>query len=66
VAYYPWEEAVSCTLDFAVFDADNHMFDPVTWVDELETLPLGDQRAIMGGNLAKLMGVDPAAKVIRH
>jgi predicted TIM-barrel fold metal-dependent hydrolase len=42
------------------------MFDPVTWIDELETLPPADQRAIMGGNLAKLMGVDPAAKVIRH
>jgi hypothetical protein len=40
------------------------MFDPVTWVDELEDLPLADQAAIMGGNLARLMGVDPAAKAL--
>jgi predicted TIM-barrel fold metal-dependent hydrolase len=38
------------------------MFDPVTWVDELETLPKADQAAIMGGNLSTLMGVDPAAR----
>jgi predicted TIM-barrel fold metal-dependent hydrolase len=38
------------------------MFDPITWVDELETLPVAEQAAIMGGNLAKLMGVDPAAR----
>jgi hypothetical protein len=40
------------------------MFDPITWVDELETLPVDQQAAIMGGNLAKLMGVDPAAKAV--
>ena len=40
------------------------MYDPITWVDELETLPAPDQAAIMGGNLAKLMGVDPAAKAV--
>jgi predicted TIM-barrel fold metal-dependent hydrolase len=54
--------------DNVVFGSDyphpEGMFDPVTWIDELETLPEADQRAIMGGNLAKLMGVDPAAKVI--
>jgi predicted TIM-barrel fold metal-dependent hydrolase len=54
--------------DNVVFGSDyphpEGMFDPVTWVDELETLPLEDQRAIMGANLARLMRVDPAAKVI--
>ena len=54
--------------DNVVFGSDyphpEGMFDPVTWVDELETLPVADQAAIMGGNLAKLMGVDPAAKQV--
>jgi predicted TIM-barrel fold metal-dependent hydrolase len=40
------------------------MFDPVTFVDELETLPLADQQAIMGGNLASVMGVDALAKAV--
>jgi predicted TIM-barrel fold metal-dependent hydrolase len=40
------------------------MFDPVTFIDELETLPEADQRAIMGANLAGLMGVDPTAKAL--
>jgi predicted TIM-barrel fold metal-dependent hydrolase len=54
--------------DNVVFGSDyphpEGMFDPVTWVDELETLPVAEQAAIMGGNLAKLMGVDPAAKKV--
>ena len=54
--------------DSVVFGSDyphpEGMFDPITWVDELEDLPLADQAAIMGGNLAKLMGVDPAAKAV--
>jgi predicted TIM-barrel fold metal-dependent hydrolase len=54
--------------DNVVFGSDyphpEGMFDPVTWVDELETLTVADQAAIMGGNLAKLMGVDPAVKAI--
>jgi predicted TIM-barrel fold metal-dependent hydrolase len=54
--------------DSVVFGSDyphpEGMFDPITWVDELETLPAADQRAIMGGNLARLMGVDPAAKAV--
>jgi predicted TIM-barrel fold metal-dependent hydrolase len=54
--------------DNVVFGSDyphpEGMFDPVTWIDELETLPEAEQWAIMGGNLATLMGVDPAAKVI--
>jgi predicted TIM-barrel fold metal-dependent hydrolase len=54
--------------DSVVFGSDyphpEGMFDPITWVDELETLPVADQAAIMGGNLARLMGVDPAAKAV--
>jgi predicted TIM-barrel fold metal-dependent hydrolase len=55
-------------VDNVVFGSDyphpEGMYDPVTWIDELETLTEADQAAIMGGNLAKLMGVDPTAKVI--
>src|SRR6266567_4222238 len=40
------------------------MFDPVTFIDELEPLAGVDQKAIMGANLARLMHVDPAAKAI--
>ena len=47
--------------DNVVFGSDyphpEGMFDPVTFVDELEELPLDDQAKIMGGNLAKLMKV---------
>ena len=54
--------------DNVVFGSDyphpEGMFDPITWVDELETLPVSEQAAIMGGNLAKLMGVDPTAKAV--
>jgi predicted TIM-barrel fold metal-dependent hydrolase len=54
--------------DSVVFGSDyphpEGMFDPVTWVDELEDLPLPDQAAIMGGNLARLMGTDPTAKAL--
>jgi predicted TIM-barrel fold metal-dependent hydrolase len=54
--------------DSVVFGSDyphpEGMFDPVTWVDELEDLPVDEQAAIMGGNLAKLMGVDPTAKAL--
>ena len=31
------------------------MYDPVTFVDELEGLPPADQASIMGGNLARIM-----------
>jgi predicted TIM-barrel fold metal-dependent hydrolase len=54
--------------DNVVFGSDyphpEGMFDPITWVDELDSLPVADRAAIMGGNLAKLMGVDPAAKAV--
>jgi len=33
------------------------MYDPLTFVDELESLPLADQAKIMGGNLSALMKV---------
>ena len=53
--------------DSVVFGSDyphpEGMFDPVTWVDELDGLPVADQAAIMGGNLARLMGVE-SAKVV--
>lgn len=47
--------------DNVVFGSDyphpEGMFDPVTWVDELEGLSEADQSKIMGGNLSKLMKV---------
>ena len=54
--------------DNIVFGSDyphpEGMFDPVTFIDELEPLPEPEQAAILGGNLARLMGVDPAAKAL--
>jgi predicted TIM-barrel fold metal-dependent hydrolase len=48
-------------VDNVVFGSDyphpEGLFDPVTWVDELEGLPEADQAKIMGGNLGKLMKV---------
>jgi predicted TIM-barrel fold metal-dependent hydrolase len=53
--------------DSVVFGSDyphpEGLFDPVTWVDELDGLPVADQAAIMGGNLARLMGVE-STKVV--
>ena len=50
--------------DRVVFGSDyphpEGLFDPVTWVDEIDALPPADQAKIMGGNLAGIMGVDPA------
>ncbi|WP_027141365.1 MULTISPECIES: amidohydrolase family protein [Pseudofrankia] len=40
------------------------LFDPVTFIDELDSLTVDEQRKIMGGNLGALMGVDPLAKVL--
>jgi predicted TIM-barrel fold metal-dependent hydrolase len=52
--------------DNVVFGSDyphpEGLFDPVTFVDELDGLPEEDKRKVMGANLAKLMGVDPVAK----
>ncbi len=54
--------------DNVVFGSDyphpEGMFDPVTFIDELEPLTEDEQKAIMGANLAKLMHVDPTAKAI--
>ncbi|UGQ12588.1 amidohydrolase [Yinghuangia sp. ASG 101] len=50
-------------VDNVIFGSDyphpEGLFDPVTWVDELDSLPVAEQKAVMGGTLAKLMGVDP-------
>jgi hypothetical protein len=40
------------------------MFDPVTFIDELDELALDEQKLIMGANLASVMGVDPLLKAI--
>ncbi|MDG2029177.1 MAG: amidohydrolase family protein [Acidimicrobiales bacterium] len=46
-------------IDNVVFGSDyphpEGLFDPVTWVDELATLPQEDQAKVMGGNLARLI-----------
>ena len=48
-------------VDNVVFGSDyphpEGMYDPVTFVDELEALPPADQAKIMGGNLAGIMKV---------
>jgi predicted TIM-barrel fold metal-dependent hydrolase len=48
-------------VDNVVFGSDyphpEGLFDPVTWVDELEGLSEEDQAKIMGGNLSRLVGV---------
>jgi len=48
-------------IDNVVFGSDyphpEGLFDPVTWVDELEGLPEADQAKVMGGNLARLLKV---------
>jgi predicted TIM-barrel fold metal-dependent hydrolase len=49
--------------DNVVFGSDyphpEGLFDPVTFIDEIDGLPAADQAKIMGGNLATLMGIDP-------
>jgi predicted TIM-barrel fold metal-dependent hydrolase len=54
--------------DNVVFGSDyphpEGLFDPVTFVDELDGLPEEDKRKVMGANLASLMGVDPMAKAV--
>jgi predicted TIM-barrel fold metal-dependent hydrolase len=54
-------------IDNVVFGSDyphpEGLFDPVTWVDELDGLTIEDQRKIMGGNLAKLAHFEPLATV---
>jgi predicted TIM-barrel fold metal-dependent hydrolase len=52
--------------DNVVFGSDyphpEGLFDPVTFVDELDGLSEEDKHKVMGANLARLMGVDPVAK----
>jgi predicted TIM-barrel fold metal-dependent hydrolase len=54
--------------DNVVFGSDyphpEGLYDPLTFVDEIEDLTAADQAKVMGGNLAKLMGVDPLAKAL--
>lgn len=40
------------------------LFDPVTFIDELDTLSTEDQRKIMGANLAKVMGIDHEPRLL--
>ena len=53
-------------VDSVVFGSDyphpEGLFDPVTFVDEIEGLSDEDQAKIMGGNLAKLMGVEATTR----
>ena len=53
-------------VDNVMFGSDyphaEGMYDPVSFVDQLDGLPEEDKRKVMGGNLARLMGVDPVAK----
>ncbi|MHB1923491.1 MAG: amidohydrolase family protein, partial [Acidimicrobiales bacterium] len=51
--------------DNVVFGSDyphpEGMFDPLTFVDEIDELPESDQAKVMGGNLGQLMKVPAAA-----
>ncbi|MCK9877880.1 hypothetical protein MXD59_19215 [Frankia sp. Ag45/Mut15] len=40
------------------------LFDPVAFIDEIDTLSTDGRRKIMGANLAKVMGIDPSVKVL--
>lgn len=54
--------------DNVVFGSDyphpEGLFDPVTFVDEISDLPEADKAKIMGGNLAKLMGISPTSRAL--
>jgi predicted TIM-barrel fold metal-dependent hydrolase len=47
-------------VDNVVFGSDyphpEGLYDPTSFVDEIDTLPVEDQAKIMGGNLNKLLG----------
>jgi predicted TIM-barrel fold metal-dependent hydrolase len=55
-------------VDNVVFGSDyphpEGLYDPVTWVDEIDTLPKDDQAKIMGGNLNQLMGFPRESKAL--
>ncbi len=40
------------------------LFDPVTFIDELDGLTGEEKRKVMGANLAQVMGIDPAEKLL--
>ncbi|CAO5146764.1 Amidohydrolase 2 [Frankia sp. AiPs1] len=54
--------------DNVVFGSDyphpEGLFDPVTFIDEIESLSFEDQGKVMGGNLARIMGIDPKEKAL--
>jgi predicted TIM-barrel fold metal-dependent hydrolase len=55
-------------VDNVVFGSDyphvEGMYDPVSFWDEIDELSFEDKAKVMGGNLAKLMGIDPKSKII--
>jgi predicted TIM-barrel fold metal-dependent hydrolase len=56
-------------VDNVVFGSDyphpGGLFDPVTWVDELESLSEADQAKVMGGNLARLVRRADRQRLVR-
>jgi predicted TIM-barrel fold metal-dependent hydrolase len=40
------------------------LFDPVTFIDELDGRTDDEKRKVMGANLAQAMGIDPAVKIL--
>jgi predicted TIM-barrel fold metal-dependent hydrolase len=54
--------------DNVVFGSDyphpEGLYDPLSFLEEIEPLPETDKAKIMGGNLSKLMQCDPTVKVI--
>lgn len=57
-------------VDHVLFGSDyphpEGMSDPITFVDDLHGMPHDDIAKIMGGNLAKLMGIDDRAKILTN
>ena len=52
------------TNPFMGLMATEGMYDPVSFWDEIDELSFEDKAKVMGGNLAKLMGIDPKSKII--
>ena len=55
-------------VDNVLFGSDyphtEGMFDPLTFIDDLDELSAQDQKKVMGGNLAGLLGFDPDVKLL--
>jgi predicted TIM-barrel fold metal-dependent hydrolase len=55
-------------VDKVVFGSDyphpEGLYDPLSFVDEIEPLTEEDKAKVMGGTLSRLMGCDPAEKVV--